>query len=116
LRKILAILLLTAGTAEAQARVYADRTLSWTCPTTREDASPFSCATDAAGYDLEVTPSGGVATIVELAATATSKIVTADAAGTSYRIRICDLAGACSVWSNSVKKPTRPTKVTMSIN
>jgi hypothetical protein len=114
LRKLLAILLLTVGVAEA--RPYADRTLTWECPTTREDASPFNCATEAAGYDLEVTPSGGVATIVELAATATSRIVTADAAGTSYRIRICDLAGACSVWSNAVKKPTRPAKVAMSIN
>ena len=117
-------LLITAGIALllilsapwAEARTYADRTLSWECPTTRTDASPFSCATDAAGYDLEVTTvAGNAPTIVELPATATSRVITADPAGTSYRLRICDLAGQCSEWSAVAKKSANPKRVVLSV-
>lgn len=93
----------------AEARTYADRTLSWECPTTRTDGAPFACSTDAAGYDLEVTMAAGNApTIVELPAGATSRVITADPAGTTYRLRVCDLAGQCSEWSVSAKKPSNP--------
>ena len=100
----------------AEARTYADRTLSWECPTTRTDGSAFTCATDAAGYDLEVTAAAGNApTIVELPATATSRVITADPAGTSYRLRVCDLAGQCSEWSAPAKKPGNPKRITVSV-
>ena len=100
----------------AEARTYADRTLSWECPTTRTDGAPFACATDAAGYDLEVTTAAGNApTIVELPASALSRAINADPGGTSYRLRICDLAGQCSMWSASVKKPGNPNKPVVSI-
>lgn len=117
-------LLITAGIALllilsapwAEARTYADRTLNWECPTTRTDGSPFACATDAAGYDLEVTAvAGNAPVIVELPATATSRVITADLAGTSYRLRICDLAGQCSEWSASVRKPANPKRPTLSV-
>jgi hypothetical protein len=97
----------------AEARTYADRTLSWECPTTRTDGSAFACVTDAAGYDLETTlPAGNAPTIIELPATATSRIINADPAGTLYRLRVCDLAGQCSEWSAQVKKPANPKKIT----
>jgi hypothetical protein len=100
----------------AEARTYADRTLSWECPTTRTDGSAFACATDAAGYDLEVTMAAGNAlSIVELPASATSRVITADRAGTSYRLRICDLAGQCSEWSASVRKPANPKRPTVRV-
>lgn len=100
----------------AEARTYADRTLSWECPTTRTDGAPFSCATDAAGYDLEVTAvAGNAPTIVELPATATGRVITADPAGTTYRLRVCDLAGQCSEWSASVRKPANPKRPTVRV-
>lgn len=100
----------------AEARTYADRTLSWECPATRTDGSAFACTTDAAGYDLEVTAAAGNApTIVELPATATSRVITADPGGTTYRLRVCDLAGQCSEWSASVRKPANPKRITVSV-
>ena len=100
----------------AEARTYAARTLSWECPTTRTDGAAFSCATDAAGYDLEVTAAAGNApSIVELPATATSRVITADPGGTAYRLRVCDLAGQCSEWSASVKKPANPKKMVLNV-
>jgi hypothetical protein len=100
----------------AEARTYADRTLSWECPTTRVDGAPFACATDAAGYDLEVTTAAGNApTIVELPASATSRVITADPGGTTYRLRVCDLAGQCSEWSAVVKKPANPKRPTVRV-
>ena len=117
-------LLIAAGIAvlaalsasDADARTYADRTLSWECPTTRTDGSPFACATDAAGYDLEVTTvAGNAPTIVELPATATSRVITADPGGTTYRLRVCDLAGQCSEWSASAKKPANPKRIVVSV-
>lgn len=98
----------------AEARTYADRTLSWTCPATRTDGSDFACATDAAGYDLEVTK-GATVTTVELAATATSRVITGDPAGTQYRIRVCDLAGECSAWSAPAKKPAAPSASSLTV-
>ena len=96
----------------AEARTYADRTLSWECPTTRTDGSPFACATDAAGYDLEVTTAAGNApSIVELPASALSRVISADPAGTTYRLRVCDLAGQCSAWSPTVKSPAAPKRI-----
>jgi hypothetical protein len=101
---------------EAMARPYAERTLNWDCPTTRTDGSAFACATDAAGYDLEVkTSPTATATIVEISNSSTSRIITADAAGTLYRIRVCDLAGECSAWSDQVKKPSAPGKVNINL-
>ena len=100
----------------AEARTYADRTLSWECPTTRVDGAAFSCATDAAGYDLEVTAAAGNApTIVELPASATSRVITADPGGTTYRLRVCDLAGQCSEWSASARKPANPKRPTVRV-
>ena len=100
----------------AEARTYADRTLSWECPTTRTDGAPFSCATDAAGYDLEVTAvAGNAPAIVELPASATSRVITADPGGTTYRLRVCDLAGQCSEWSAQVKKPGNPKRITVTV-
>ena len=117
-------LLITAGIALllilsapwAEARTYADRSLSWECPTTRTDGSAFACATDAAGYDLEVTTAAGNApSIVELPASALSRVITADPGGTSYRLRICDLAGQCSEWSASARKPANPKRITVTV-
>lgn len=100
----------------AEARTYADRTLRWECPTTRTDGAPFARSTDAAGYDLEVTMTAGNApTIVELPATATSRVITADPGGTLYRLRVCDLAGQCSDWSAQVKKPGNPKRITVTV-
>lgn len=100
----------------AEARTYADRTLNWECPTTRTDGAPFSCATDAAGYDLEVTAAAGNApAIVELPASATSRVITADPGGTSYRLRVCDLAGQCSEWSAPAKKPANPKRPALAV-
>lgn len=100
----------------AEARTYADRTLSWECPATRTDGSPFSCTTDAAGYDLEVTAvAGNAPSIVELPASALSRVITADPGGTTYRLRVCDLAGQCSEWSASVKKPANPKKMVLNV-
>ena len=100
----------------AEARTYADRTLRWECPTTRTDGAPFACSTDAAGYDLEVTTvAGNAPTIVELPASATSRVITADPGGTTYRLRVCDLAGQCSEWSASVRKPANPKRVVLSV-
>ena len=112
-------LLITAGIALllilsapwAEARTYADRTLNWECPTTRTDGLPFSCATDASGYDLEVTTTNGNAPVItELPANVTTKLINADPSGTLYRLRVCDLAGQCSDWSAQVKKPGNPSK------
>lgn len=106
---LVALAILAAPWAEA--RTYADRSLSWECPATRTDGAAFSCATDAAGYDLEVTTAAGNApTIVELPASALSRVITADPGGTTYRLRVCDLAGQCSEWSAQVKKPANPSK------
>ena len=100
----------------AEARTYADRSLSWECPTTRTDGSAFACATDAAGYDLEVTTAAGNApSIVELPASALSRVITADPGGTLYRLRVCDLAGQCSDWSAQVKKPGNPKRITVTV-
>ena len=111
----IAVLLILAA-PWAEARTYADRTLSWECPTTRVDGAPFACATDAAGYDLEVTAAAGNApTIVELPASALSRVITADPGGTLYRLRVCDLAGQCSEWSAAVKKPGNPKRIVVTV-
>ena len=101
----------------AEARTYADRTLSWECPTTRTDGAPFACATDASGYDLEVTgPAAGNAPVItELPANVTTKLISTDPSGTLYRLRVCDLAGQCSDWSATVKKPANPKRITATV-
>lgn len=108
--------LATLASPWAEARTYAARTLSWECPTTRVDGSRFSCTTDAAGYDLEVTaPAGNAPTIVELPASALSHVITADPPGTRYRLRCCDKAGACGEWSQVAKNPARPARVMVTV-
>ena len=111
----LAVLMILAA-PWAEARTYADRTLSWECPTTRVDGAPFACATDAAGYDLEVTgpAANGVtppSSIVELPPDATTRVINTDPPGTRYRLLIRDKAGTPSAWSPTVKSPAAPKRI-----
>lgn len=103
------------ATTHATAYTVSDRVLSWSCPTSRVDGSPFNCVFHAAGYNLEVTfpaATNKPAEIRSLPADTTQTIVNDDPPGTYYRIQVVDRAGTPSGWSVRVKKPTYPRRVT----
>lgn len=72
-------------------------TVSWTCPTTRMNGEAFDCATEVERFDLEITRNAS-SIVVELGAAVRSYGITADPAGTRYRVRVCD-AESCSPYS-----------------